>query len=878
MTDGHPPQLDSSELVKHLPVELTYPQIPVGASYLDLLSHSSSTNMANGSQPDQQDTALSESWATLSDADYSYDDDLHSETTDAASLVSNIGPDDVNSIDDHPSEAGSQDAHSDKGLSEEGLPPQMSLAESTKTLGAEDVAALKGSHLESSIVLEQPENQLEEDFAEGTQTIHSLTEEEAADSIEYGWNADEHGQVMGSVCMIMSKNDLHLDRPFRLLYCGDTMARAEILAKIGDALLAGPGPQQDLRPLEASRYNVTLSSGASDTSSNHSDLVRIRTQIIVDDCTTAASIKHEDASDQIFLSFKNGSLYSSRWNGIKYEVSSASEWSKPDLAVFFITHEDDPISKQRYQLAHAFVTRHGVPSIIISGSTHWAWRFDDLPIDSCTPHLRIEAHKRHISGASLTLRRLPIDLEIFKCLAPEQLYKNLAYLCRNRGNKLSANTSRDVSASSHSSRGKSPTYGREAQCQSLSKQSTSYSWYNKIPIFRTTLLAAGALMWLVMSAMACKLALALFMYLISHPELTSELSPATTWSFEPSLAPTIPEKILSILPTAGAAVVTSQKAISKSLATVETPSILEELFTGKSLQAANTSDNFQIHGIGDCHIVVKTPRGFKVRNKSVPFDLVVARGSEVLSTSISKLFDGVYTVRVDREDAYGLVNVTVRQHKSSTFEEHQVDFGAPWLKVAGWKKAAQIASEQIRSDLDAARIALLKAYDHLSEDMHFKSKDVSKKASKQAKKFSQQSQIFFNTTAKLLRAKSDKLRHATNHERQEAYGALSERVDLAFQALLVYAHTTNEQGRAIIERILVSAGQAVERIHHSTPQIELEDVQIRMQEYMRSEKLAKAQERAKQMVKDSVTSWRQRRACRKASRAGCGRRGRGWNR
>ena len=877
MTDGRPPQLDSSELIKHLPVELTYPQIPVAASYLDLLSRSSSTNMANGSQPDQQYTALSESWATLSDADYSYDDDLHSETTDAASLVSNIGPDDVNSIDDQPSDAGSQDAHSDKSLSE-GLPPQMSLGESTKTVGAENVAALKGSHLERSIALEQPESQLEEDFAEGTQTIHSLTEEEAADSIEYGWNADEHGQVVGSVCMIMSKNDLHLDRPFRLLYCGDTMARAEILTKIGDALLAGPGPQQDLHPLESSRYNVILSSGASETSSNHSDLVRIRTQIIVDDCTTAASIKHEEAPDQIFLSFKNGSLYSSRWNSIRYEVSSASEWFKPDLAVFFITREDDPISKQRYQLAHAFVSRHGVPSLIISESTRWAWRFDDLQIDPCTPHLRIEAHERHTSGVSLTLRRLPIDLETFKCLEPDQLNKNFAYLCRKPGNKLSVNMSSDASASSHSSRDKSPTYRTEAQCQNLSKQTTLYSWYTKTPALRTTLLAAGALIWLVMSAVACKVALALFMYLISRAEITSELSPATIWSLEPSLAPTIPEKAPPVLPTAGAAVVMSNKAVSKSLATVETPSDLVELFTSRSLQATNISDNFQVHGIGDCHIVVKTPRGFKVRNKSVPFDLIVARGSELLGTSISKLFDGVYTVRVDREDAYGLVNVTIRQHKSSTFEEHQVDFGAQWLKVAGWKKAAQITSEQIRSDLDAARIALLTAYDHLSEDMRFKSKDISKKASKQAKKFSQQSQIFFNTTAKLLRAKSNKLRHATNHERQEAYKALSERADLAFQALLVYAHTTNEQGRAIVERILVSAGQAVERIHHSTPQIELEDVQIRMQEYMRSERLAKAQERAKQIVKDSATSWRQRRAYRKASRAGCGKRGRGWNR
>ncbi len=873
MTDGRPPQLGSSKLVEHLPIELTYPQIPVAASYLDLLSRSSSTNMANGSQPDHQDAALSESWATLSDADYCYDDDLHSETTDAASLVSNIGPDDVNSIDDQPSDAGSQDAGSDKGMSD-GLPPQMSLAESTRTVGAENVAALKGSHLERSIALGQAESQLEEDFAEGAQTIHSLTKEEAANSIEYGWNADEHGQVVGSVCMTMSKSNLHLNRPFRLLYCGNTMARAEILTKIGDTLLAGPEPQQDLRPFESSRYNVILPSDTSETSSNHSDLVRIRTQIIVDDCTTAASIKHEQAPDQIFLSFKNGSLYSSRWNGINYEVSSASEWSKPDLAVFFITHEDDPVSKQRYHLAHAFVSRHEVPSLIISDSARWALRFDDLPLDPCTPHLRVEAHKRHTSGIPLTLRRLPIDLETFKCLEPDQLNKNFAYLCRHPNNEIKVNTSSKASASSHSSCDKSLPSSKEADNQNLSKQPTLYPWYTNTPLLRTTLLAAGFLISLVMSAVACKAALALFVYLISRAGITSELSPATTWSLQPSLAPTVTEKALPVLPTGGAEVITSNKAISKSLAMVETPSDLVELFASKSLQATNISDNFQVHSIGDCHIVVKTPRGFKVRNKSAPFDVIVARGSELLNTSISRLFEGVYTVRVDRVDAYGLVNVTIRRHKSSTVEEHQVDFGAHWLKVAEWKKAAQLAREQVRSDLETAQTALLAAYDHLSEDMHFKAQDLSKKASKQAKKFSQQSRIFLNTTAKILRAKSKKLRHGTNHERQEAYKALSERVDLAFQALLIHAHTTNEQSRAIIQRIL----QAVEQIHLSTSQIELEDVQIRMQKYMRSEKLAKAQERAKQMVKDATTSWRQRRAHRKASRAGCMKRGRGRSR
>lgn len=877
MTNTRPTQLDSSELVDQLSVELTYPQIPIPASFIDLLSHSFPTNMANESQSDNQDAALSESWATLSDADYSFDDDLHSETTDAASLVDNIGPDDVHSIDEQPSDAGSQDVRSDKDMGQE-LPPQSSLVESTKTLGTESVGALKGSRLGRPIALECLGSQTETAFAEVTQAIYSFSDKEAEEIMGKSLNGDEHSQIVGSVCMTISKNSLNLDRPFRLLYIGDGTARAEILAKVGDVLMAGPEPQRGQRRLDSSRYHVVLPSDASDASSNRADLIPIRTQIIVDDCTTAASIKHEQAPDQIFLSFKNGSLYSSRWNGTTYEVSSASKWSNPDLAVFFVAHEDDSISRQRQQLAHAFVSRHRIPALIISEDTSWASRFNDIPIDHRAPHLRIEAQKTPISGEASTLRRLPIGLEIFGSLESDQLNKNFAHLCRHASHEINVDAFRQASVSRHASRDRSPPGTRQARCQNSSKPTTLHSLCTDTPLLRTIILAVGGLLSLVMVAMAGKVAMALFLYLLSRAGDSSQLSPATAWSPQSSSARTFLDKAPSVIQTASAAVVTSNRAVSNCLVTVDTRSDLAGLITSKSLHATNKSENFQVHSIGDGHIVVKTPRGFKDRNKSPSFDVVVARGLEVLDSSLSKLFDGVYTVRVNREEAYGLLNVTIRRQKSSTLEKHQVDFGAQWLKVAGWRKAAQLASEQVRTDLETAQIVLSTAYDHVSEDVQFKAHDISKKAAQQAKKFSQQSRLFLHTTAELLKTKSNKLRNARNEERQEAYRALSKRAELAFQALVVHAHTTNEQGRAIIDKILDSAGQTAERIHQKTPHIELADVQSRMLEYMRSERLAKAQERAKQIVKDTSTSWRQRRASRKASRAGCGRKGRACNR
>jgi hypothetical protein len=884
MTDASVIQLDSSGLVDHLPVELTYPQLPTPASFIDLLSHSFPPTMAPELHSDTQDAALSESWATLSDAGYSLDDDLHSETTDAASLVDNIGPDDVHSIDGQTSEADSQDVHGDKETGQENH-SEFSLVESTKTLSIDGVGALNGSRLGRSIVLESPGHHPEREFAEVSQVIHSFSENEAVEIMGSALRADEHGQLIGSVCMTMSKNSLKLHRPFRLLYVGDAAARAEILTKIGDVLMARPGTQGGERRLDSSRYHVVLPSDASDSSSNHPDLIPIRTQIIVDDCTTTASIKDEQGPDQIFLSFRNGSLYSSRWNGSTYEVSSASQWSKPDLAIIFVAHDDDPMSSQRQKFAHTFALRHQIPALIISESTSWASPFNDIWIDYPIPHLRIVSQATPISGQATTLRRLPIDLETFGCLESDQLNKNFAHICSCATQDINVNPLTLASVSRHPSPGSIPVRRKDNQGCNSSKPTSVHSMCTDSPLLGAMMLTAGGLLSLVMVAVACKFAMVLFLYLISSAGSSGQSSPATLWSSQSSSAAAILNKPSAVYQTASAAVMTSTTAVSNSLAIVDTPPAVAALNTSKTLHATNKSENFQVHSIGDGHIVVKTPRGFKVRNKSCPFEVIVARDLEVLDASFSKLFDGVYTVQISREEAYGVLNVTIRRQKPSILEKHQVDFGPQWLRVAGWRKAARSAFEQVRTDLESAQITLSTAYDHITGDMQFKAHDIANKAAQQAKKLSEHGRLYLNTTAALFKARSDQLQQSSKEERREAYKALVKRADLLIQAFVVHAHTTNEQGRAIINQILFCAGQTVELVQEKTRHIEFiefADVQNRMQEYLRSERLAKAQERAKQILHDTYGSWRQRRVCKRGSRAGCragcSRKSRGFNR
>jgi hypothetical protein len=874
MTDQLRLQPDLSVLVEESSIELNYPQISLPSPLATLLHHSASTTMANRSEPDNPDPALSESWTNLSDADYSLDDDLRSETTDAASLLDHTGPDDVHSIDERTSDTGSEGAHSDRSMSQD-LSPHESLIDSAKTLRTESVSALQESRLGHPISLRPAANSDKTEFEEVTQILEVFNDKDADEIAGCVPSGEDCCRIVGRVCMTISKNNLDVAAPFRLLYIGDKWARAEILAKIGDLLMAGPEPRQNRHKMDASRYHVVPSSCNSDSPSNHPDLVPIKTQIIVDDCFTAASIKNEGEDDHIFLSFKNGSLYSSRWNGTIHEVSSPSPWTPPDLAIFFLAHDDPAELRQRHQIAHDFVSRHQIPWLIISETRWWTESFTDRSIDHMSPHFRIAAEFEQDQAEASELRRLPIDLETFGRLEPGQLNKNFACLYNHARTRKITNA---CSHSSTSSSGKKASETGKAVCRDSSESNIWGSFFGDSPLRRIILMAAAGLMSLFIGLVACRISVTLLMHFLSSAGDISELSPATTWSHQPSPVATISDKTAAIIQTASSAVASGSNTASKGLATIYTPSELAEMITSKSLQSTNKSENFQVHSIGDCHIVVKTPRGFKVRSKSVPFDVVVARGVQVIDSSLSKLFDGVYTVHVNGEEAYGLLNVTIRRHKSSILEEHQVDFGAKWLMMAGWKKAAQIASEQIRNDLETAQGTLSAAYEQLSEDLQFKAKGVSKKAARQAKKISHHSRLFLESMTSLLKMETNRLRYATTSEQQDTYNALSKRAELAFQALVVYAHTTNQRGRDVLENILVSAGQTAEHLQQQSMRVDLADVQNKMQEYMRSERLAKAQERAKQIVRDTSSSWRERRALRRARRSGCGQKGTACNR
>jgi len=84
---------------------------------------------------------------------------------------------------------------------------------------------------------------------------------------------------------------------------------------------------------------------------------------------------------------------------------------------------------------------------------------------------------------------------------------------------------------------------------------------------------------------------------------------------------------------------------------------------------------------------------------------------------------------LDREDAYGLINVTITaKSKPPVNQIMTVDLGTPWLKIASWRRAARNISAQFTKDLQVAQTGLSEVYGRLCTDLQVLMGDVVKRS------------------------------------------------------------------------------------------------------------------------------------------------------
>lgn len=563
-----------------------------------------------------------------------------------------------------------------------------------------------GSSLEQ-ITFEEPEEYAGDQISV-SHSIYDFNEAETSE-INHHIRVDEPPptKLFATVRQTMSKQQLIMNEPFRVLYVGSTVAKDDIITKLGGAL-AVPVTEStsSLSSWESgskgSRFNVIpVSSFGTRSCSPEVELVEsFGVEMAVDVCTTAKSSKRDSRPDTLCLWLNGNQSVQSSYGENGPEIETPN-WKLPHLAVVFCSDEDNTQRRMTRVYARSFMARHSVPTLVIAQNTLYHKPTENYTLDTRSVHMCLESQSDSKYG-NLVHKRLPVDLSTFLNLDVRQLNRNLACItgisssqeippapvgrARTSSSAILNPLMRDVEKTPHRPGGNATNslyWIREQKRDDLWK------------------------MFLVGWLFVCGLAGATFaitymkfskssMVVEEVAETVVKLSAITTTTASSVAIPTSISVVTSIY--------TSMQP-SQSISTACGPRMdISGLIYDSSLLSLNESDQFSIHVIGDNHILVRPPQKYLLLKKPPPLFVEVTRSDEKIDAELSKLFDGVYTLKLDADEAWGLMNVSLWTKKKPLMRETiEVDFGSPWLKLSGWKKVAEQKKTELQSLIGQAR-------------------------------------------------------------------------------------------------------------------------------------------------------------------------------
>jgi len=223
--------------------------------------------------------------------------------------------------------------------------------------------------------------------------------------------------------------------------------------------------------------------------------------------------------------------------------------------------------------------------------------------------------------------------------------------------------------------------------------------------------------------------------------------------------------------------------------------------------------------------------------KPPKFSVSVTRGNQTLPYELAMLFDGVYSLRLDREDAYGLLNVSITACSRPPLDQMtQVDFGTPWLKIASWKRAAHAVSSQLLKDINTAQAGLTEISNRLSTDLQSWMGDVVERSHalwQGTKPLRRDSIPFSRGTSETVLSRSKRLSEAVRR------GAL--------QKFASAAMVLQEHARAL-NRDTLELRNTLSTLRMPTQGMSWVCISDRIQNIKKSKPLATAQRRARTLV------------------------------
>ena len=535
-------------------------------------------------------------------------------------------------------------------------------------------------------------------FTEVSYTLPVLEQLERSNELHDALGGSFPGHLAVTVKQTMTTHSLTPQGgSYKILYVGPPEDRDAIVQKIGTALAAAlkcsTSESGSSRP---SKFNIVPISGFGEAAAPEVVLIDSSgLELTVEECHYAASKKPGDGSDTLYMEMTDGKAVHSMWDGSKFVLSG--DWKVPDIAIFCVPEHDSTQSQVTRHFARTIMRRHGVQSVVISQTEQW-YKCKECITDYLTPHICLESRLSK-PGSSQVIKRAPIDLATFLSIDAGQMNRNLACLAVAHG----------------SSR---PRLQQISEMKSTNKVNSiqsyicsfldSYLSDSQREVLENLERFEPMALFTFFSMFLFLLGLCVSGFLGASKVSNSRIFPTTAIATTTPASTIPPMSSFATLATSTVQTTASQVSTIRSLSpNTDIASFLLDAY----ILAPNKSEQFKIHVLGDCHIVLRPPHWFSKLKKPPRLSFKVLRGTTELEHQLITLFDGVHALQIPREDAYGLLNVSIwTGPKPNINENFEVDFGSSWLKVTGWKKATRALRESVRDDLHSLQTTLSNMY------------------------------------------------------------------------------------------------------------------------------------------------------------------------
>ncbi|KAE8451506.1 hypothetical protein EG329_003579 [Mollisiaceae sp. DMI_Dod_QoI] len=645
-------------------------------------------NMSARSEAPSDEGILGESAYEFIDTDGESRDDGATESVASTDFGR---PDDVASLADTEGsgdESEEEEDHAEPAFS--GHEHAVEQAFNTPTIGRSAALILDDldKPLAQSIEFEEPLS-LSAETVSVKHTVADLNEEQTAEALRGMKVQNLPSRIVVTICQTMTKQGLSTRDPLRLLYVGSHSAKQDIIHKIASSVTASveSGKRaQHLRHSMSQIYNVVPVTAFGSERTPEIELMHSSGyQIKVEDCIFAQTLKYEDSPekpDVIKLTIDDNFAYHSVPEGRSFIVEP--QWELPHVAIFYCSDEDDSEARRTRTITRKFMSRHGVPSIVISHRQLFD-RGQCMSLDQHSIHMCLESRDSNGRG-NIVHQRLPIDLASFLNIDARQMNRNLAYL-------TGLYEPSDVPAPAMpSKKTKSPAV------DALDVEKTSYSLSDSVKFIRNrhggaiyrAVLPISALLITVFAAILTGVPSYRFYQVNSTPAISVNSKVMSAVSISSTPTTTLSSPIPSISSTSTSLSVKTQTrtvTVTQSVAFSPGPnslSVLPSMELGKvppQEQQTAKSINKSIctaEVLGDREILIRIPSATKLSWLSKEaMSVNITRDNVTVDTERAYTSDEGIVLLLPKKEAWGVLNVSIITSKKPRVNEtFQVDFGS----------------------------------------------------------------------------------------------------------------------------------------------------------------------------------------------------------